>query len=66
MKKEYAEMLELKECLVAERIDVLQRALSSGVSKWRNHACIKSQTGSVVWSFDVVVSRFQFKGEEVE
>ncbi|KAJ0110442.1 hypothetical protein Patl1_01264 [Pistacia atlantica] len=48
MEKEYAEMLELKECLVAERIDVLQRALSAGVSKWRDHTYIKSQTGSVV------------------
>ncbi|XP_031247709.1 SWI/SNF complex subunit SWI3A-like isoform X3 [Pistacia vera] len=61
MEKEYAEMLELKECLVAERIDVLQRALSAGVSKWRDHTYIKSQTaitvslsGSLLWGADAI------------
>lgn len=36
MEKEYDEMMQLKECLVKERIDVLQRALKTGVSKWRS------------------------------
>ncbi|XP_044492185.1 SWI/SNF complex subunit SWI3A-like isoform X2 [Mangifera indica] len=48
MEKEYVEMLELKECLVAERIDVLQRALSAGVSRWRDHTFIKSQNDRIV------------------
>lgn len=36
MEKEYNEMMQLKECLVEERIDVLERALKTGVSKWRS------------------------------
>ncbi|KAJ4728825.1 SWI/SNF complex subunit SWI3A [Melia azedarach] len=46
MEEEYTEMMELKECLVEERIDVLQRALNAGVSKWRDYT--KSLFGSVL------------------
>ncbi|KAK1566878.1 hypothetical protein Q3G72_005298 [Acer saccharum] len=41
MDKEYAEMLDLKECIVEQRIDVLQRAFIAGVSKWRDQTYIK-------------------------
>ncbi|TXG53269.1 hypothetical protein EZV62_022438 [Acer yangbiense] len=39
--KEYAEMLDLKECIVEQRIDVLQKAFIAGVSEWRDQTYIK-------------------------
>ncbi|KAL5791538.1 hypothetical protein ACOSP7_000132 [Xanthoceras sorbifolium] len=41
MDKEYAEMLDLKECVVEQRIEVLQKAFIAGVSKWRDQTYIK-------------------------
>ncbi|KAG7954208.1 hypothetical protein I3843_11G004400 [Carya illinoinensis] len=38
MEKEYAEMEELKDCLLAERIGVLQKAINAGISRWRDHS----------------------------
>ncbi|CAK7336763.1 unnamed protein product [Dovyalis caffra] len=48
MEKEYAELDELTESLTEERIDVLQRAIRAGISKWRDHASIKSHMANVV------------------
>ncbi|XP_021690141.1 SWI/SNF complex subunit SWI3A isoform X1 [Hevea brasiliensis] len=42
MEKEYAELEDLKESLIEERIDVLQRAIAAGMPKWRDHTCVKS------------------------
>ncbi|KAK9278317.1 hypothetical protein L1049_027882 [Liquidambar formosana] len=47
MEKEYAIIEEVEESIIAERIDVLQRLFSSGISRWRDHTPVKSQTGSV-------------------
>ncbi|KAH7528191.1 hypothetical protein FEM48_Zijuj05G0046200 [Ziziphus jujuba var. spinosa] len=41
MKKKHAEMEELEEFLISERISVLQRALSAGVPRWRGHSFVK-------------------------
>ncbi|XP_040987054.1 SWI/SNF complex subunit SWI3A [Juglans microcarpa x Juglans regia] len=38
MEKEYTEMEELKDCLLAERIGVLQKAINAGISRWRDHS----------------------------
>ncbi|GAV81606.1 Myb_DNA-binding domain-containing protein/SWIRM domain-containing protein [Cephalotus follicularis] len=47
MEKEYAIMEELKEHLIAERLDVLQRAFNGGLSKWRDNTPVKSQSDGV-------------------
>ncbi|XP_065872922.1 SWI/SNF complex subunit SWI3A isoform X2 [Euphorbia lathyris] len=47
MEKEHAELEEVKELLIEERTDVIQRAISSGISKWRDNGYVKSQSGSV-------------------
>ncbi|WCJ36302.1 SWI/SNF complex subunit SWI3A [Euphorbia peplus] len=41
MEKEHSELEELKELLIEERIDVLQRAITSGLSPWRDNAFVK-------------------------
>lgn len=48
MEKEYAELEELKESLIGERIDVLQRAISAGISKWRDYTYVKSLSGTAL------------------
>ena len=47
MEKEYAELEELKEALIEERINVIQNAITAGISKWRDHSSAKPQSGSV-------------------
>lgn len=42
MEEEYAELEDLKESLIEERIDVLQRAITAGMPKWRDHMPAKS------------------------
>lgn len=42
MEKEYAEIEDLKDSLLAERIEVLQRAVNAGISRWRDHFVVKS------------------------
>ncbi|KAI4318776.1 hypothetical protein MLD38_032445 [Melastoma candidum] len=37
MEKEHARMDKLKEAIVSERIDVLRKAVSAGLSRWRDH-----------------------------
>ncbi|XP_050225949.1 SWI/SNF complex subunit SWI3A [Mercurialis annua] len=48
MEKEHAELEDLKESLMEERIDVVQKAIAAGLSKWREHSFSKPQTGSVI------------------
>ncbi|KAF8390681.1 hypothetical protein HHK36_025208 [Tetracentron sinense] len=47
MEKEYTQIEEMKESLIVERIDILQRAFNAGVSRWRDHSSVKSLTGTV-------------------
>lgn len=42
MEKEYTEIEDLKDSLLAERIEVLQRAVNAGISRWRDHFAVKS------------------------
>lgn len=42
MKKKHAEMEELEDFLISERICVLQRAMSAGVPRWRDHSLVRS------------------------
>lgn len=42
MKKKHAEMEELEDFLISERICVLQRAMSAGIPRWRDHSYVKS------------------------
>ncbi|XP_048138740.1 SWI/SNF complex subunit SWI3A isoform X2 [Rhodamnia argentea] len=46
MEKEYAEMDDLKGLVVSERINILQKALSAGISRWRDQFSLKPLTGS--------------------
>lgn len=41
MEKEYAEVEHLKEEITSERVAVLERALSGGISRWRDHPSLK-------------------------
>ncbi|KAJ9676581.1 hypothetical protein PVL29_021879 [Vitis rotundifolia] len=47
MEKEYTHLEELKESIIAERIDILQRVFNAGISRWRDPISVKSHTGSV-------------------
>lgn len=42
MKKKHAEMEEQEDFLISERISVLERTLSAGVPRWRDHSYVKS------------------------
>ncbi|KAF3437549.1 hypothetical protein FNV43_RR20304 [Rhamnella rubrinervis] len=42
MKKKHAEMEEVEDFLISERICVLQRAMSAGIPRWRDHSYVKS------------------------
>ncbi|KAI4343581.1 hypothetical protein L6164_010915 [Bauhinia variegata] len=42
MEKEYAEMEELKHSILTERIDVLQKTFSAGISRWKDYPPMKS------------------------
>ncbi|KAE8123841.1 hypothetical protein FH972_018763 [Carpinus fangiana] len=42
VEKEFDEMEELKSSLLAERIEVVQRAVNAGISRWRDHSAVKS------------------------
>lgn len=48
MEKEYAQMEELKEYLIEERINALQRAFNAGIPRWRDHASSKSTNDAVL------------------
>lgn len=48
MEKEYAQMEELKEYLIEERINALQRAFNAGIPRWRDHASSKSHSDAVL------------------
>lgn len=45
MKKEHAEIEELKDSILTERIDVLQKTFRSGITRWKDYSYVKSQTG---------------------
>ena len=47
MEKEYTHLEELKESIIAERIDVMQRIFDAGISRWRDPISVKSHTGNV-------------------
>ena len=47
MEKEYAAIEELKEYILGERINILQRTVNAGISKLRDHCSVQSQTGNV-------------------
>lgn len=47
MEKEHAQLEELEESLIAERLNVLQRLFTTGISKSKEHTLMKSQTDSV-------------------
>ncbi|MCI40258.1 SWI/SNF complex subunit SWI3A-like [Trifolium medium] len=42
MEKEHAELEELKDSILTERIDVLRRTFKSGIAKWKDYPCVKS------------------------
>lgn len=42
MKKKYAEMEELEDILIEERINVLEKAFKAGIPRWKDHPSIKS------------------------
>ncbi|KAL6182658.1 hypothetical protein ACLB2K_044073 [Fragaria x ananassa] len=42
MENEYAETKEEEDSLLAERIDVIQKTINSGVPRWRDHPSLKS------------------------
>lgn len=47
MEKQHGQMKDLEESLVTERMDILQKIFSAGVSRWRDHASVKSQSCSI-------------------
>ncbi|KAJ8537046.1 hypothetical protein K7X08_035447 [Anisodus acutangulus] len=47
MEKQQGQMKDLEESLVTERMDILQKIFSAGVSRWRDHASVKSQSSSI-------------------
>ncbi|XP_043706911.1 SWI/SNF complex subunit SWI3A [Telopea speciosissima] len=47
MDKEYSLIQELKESLIEEWIDVFQKTFNAGISRWRDHATVKSFAGNV-------------------
>ncbi|KAK2391416.1 SWI/SNF complex subunit SWI3A [Trifolium repens] len=42
MEKEHAELEELKDSILTERIDLLRRTFKSGIAKWKDYPCVKS------------------------
>ncbi|KAK4486155.1 hypothetical protein RD792_008823 [Penstemon davidsonii] len=48
MRKEHAQLEELEESLVAERLNVLQRMFNAGIDKSKDHILVKSQTDAAV------------------
>lgn len=42
MEKEHAEMEELKDSILTERIDVLRKTFKSGVARWKHYPSLKS------------------------
>ncbi|XP_006368109.1 SWI/SNF complex subunit SWI3A-like [Solanum tuberosum] len=46
MEKQHGQMKDLEESLVTERMDILQKIFNSGVSRWRDHASVKSQSST--------------------
>lgn len=47
MEKQHGQMKDLEESLVTERMDIVQKIFSAGVSRWRDHASVKSQSSSI-------------------
>lgn len=48
MEKEYIQMEELEESLISERMKVLQKIFSAGISRWRDHTAVTSQAASIL------------------
>ncbi|XP_058226441.1 SWI/SNF complex subunit SWI3A isoform X1 [Rhododendron vialii] len=48
MEKEHTQLEDLKESLIAEHMNVLQRVFSSGISKWRDNTSVKPQLDIVL------------------
>ncbi|XWS60236.1 hypothetical protein CRYUN_Cryun07bG0018500 [Craigia yunnanensis] len=46
MEKKYAAIEELKEYILGERINILQRTFNAGISKLRDHSSVQSQSGN--------------------
>ncbi|KAF8006725.1 hypothetical protein BT93_K0897 [Corymbia citriodora subsp. variegata] len=46
MEREYTKMDDLKGLVVSERINILQKALSAGITRWRDQFSLKPLTGS--------------------
>ena len=42
MEMEHAEMEELKESLLSDRINVLQGTFNAGISRWKDYPSVKS------------------------
>ncbi|XP_055825195.1 SWI/SNF complex subunit SWI3A isoform X1 [Solanum dulcamara] len=40
MEKQHGQMKDLEECLITERMDILQKIFSAGISRWRDHALV--------------------------
>lgn len=47
MEKEHAELEELKEHLIQERIETLQKAIDAGVPKWKDRDPVRLLPGGV-------------------
>ena len=48
MEKEYTQLEELKESIIAEQMNALQRVFSTGISRWKDHTSVKPQVDSVL------------------
>ncbi|GFZ03915.1 SWITCH/sucrose nonfermenting 3A [Actinidia rufa] len=48
MEKEYTQLEELKESIIAEQMNALQRVFSTGISRWKDHTSVKPHVDSVL------------------
>ncbi|GAB4845776.1 hypothetical protein Ancab_039185 [Ancistrocladus abbreviatus] len=47
MEKEHAQLEELKESIIVEQIDILQKIFDAGIPRWRDNALVKPLPGGV-------------------